>query len=147
MDLDQLHYDILRLKLRRAEVVLEKNDAIKCERYEKAADLRETERKIIDDLAQVQAKLMHYTTSLLLDSTNFMKKQRIHDLLIELNPVDPNFLGSCLDRIELNISELKLQRQAHLSNKDAESAESVILTLNEQLKLQGAIKHFLHRKQ
>jgi hypothetical protein len=147
MDLDQLHYDILRLKLRRAEVVLEKNDAIKCERYEKAADLRETERKIIDDLAQVQAKLMHYNTSLLLDSTNFMKKQRIHDLLIELNPVDPNFLVRCLDSIELNISELKLQRQAHLSSKDAENAESVILALNEQLKLQGAIKHFMNRKQ
>lgn len=147
MDLDQLHYDILRLKLRRAEVVLEKNDAIKCERYEKAADLRETERKIIDDLAQVQAKLMHYNTSLLLDSTNFMKKQKIHDLLIELNPVDPNFLVRCLDSIELNISELKLQRQAYLSSKDAENAESVILALNEQLKLQGAIKHFMNRKQ
>lgn len=147
MDLDQLYYDILRLKLRKAEVVLEKNEAIKCERYEKAADLREIERNIIDDLARLQAKLMHYNASLLLDSKNFMKKQKIHDLLIELNPVDHDFLINCLESIELNVSELKLQRQAHLSNKDADSAESVILALNEQLKLQGAIKHFLIQKQ
>ena len=146
MDLDQLYYDILRLKLRKAEVVLEKNEAIKCERYEKAADLREIERNIIDDLARLQAKLMHYNASLLLDSKNFMKKQKIHDLLIELNPVDHDFLINCLESIELNVSELKLQRQAHLSNKDADSAESVILALNEQLKLQGAIKHFLIQK-
>lgn len=147
MDLDQLIYDILRLKLRKAEVVLEKNEAIKCERYEKAADLRERERKIIDDLALVQAKLMHYNATLLLDSKNFIKKQKIHDLLIELNPVDHRFLANCLESIELKISELKLQRQVHLSNKDAESAESVILELNEQMKLQGTINHFLNRKQ
>ena len=147
MDLDQLHYDILRLKLRKAEVVLEKNEVIKCEHYEKAADLREIERKIIDDLRRVQAKLMHYNASLLLDSKNFTTKQKIHDLLIELNPVDHRFLTNCLESIELNISELKLQRQVHLSKKDADSAESVILELNEQMKLQGAIKHFLDRKQ
>ena len=146
MDLDQLHYDILRLKLRKAELVLEKNEAIKCERYEKAADLREIERKIIDDLSIIQSKLMHYNTSLLLDSTNFMKKQKIHDLLVVLNPVDHEFLANCMERNEMRIAELKHQRHAHLSNKDAQGAESIILELNEQVKLQGVLKHVFNRK-
>lgn len=139
MDLDQLHYEILRLKLRKAEVILEKNEAIKCERYEKAADLREKERKINDDLALIQAKLMHYDASLMLSANNLTNKQKIHNLLIELNPFDRDFMASCMERTELRIAELKLQRQAHLSNKANNSAESVILELNEQMKLRSEI--------
>jgi hypothetical protein len=139
MDLDQLHYEILRLKLRKAEVILEKNETIKCERYEKAADLREKERKINDDLALIQAKLMHYDASLMLSANSLTNKQKVHNLLIELNPFDRDFMASCMERTELRIAELKLQRQAHLSIKDNNSAESVILELNEQMKLRSEI--------
>ncbi len=143
MNLDQMHYDILRLKLKKAEIVLEKNEVIKCQQYEKAADIRDKERKIMDDLAIIQAKLMHYDNSLALNGVNFRFKQAIRNLMTEFHSVDQSFARESLNQTELRISELKKERQVHLSAQDKELAEPLIIELNEQFKLRSAIQNYL----
>ncbi len=145
MNLDQIHYDILRLKLKKAEIVLEKVEVIKCQQYEKAADIRDKERKIIDDLAIVQAKLLHYDNSLALNEVNFRIKQAIRNLMIEFQSVDQSFARESLNQTELRISELKKERQVHLTAQDKELAEPLIIALNEQLKLRSVIQYYLER--
>ena len=145
MNLDQIHYDILRLKLKKAEIVLEKTEVIRCQHYEKAADIRDKERKIIDDLAIVQAKLMHYDSSIALNRDTFRLKQAIQNVLIEFNSGDQAFAIDSLSQTELRISELKKERQVHLSAKDTDSAGPAIIALNEQLKLRSEIQHYLER--
>ena len=143
MNLDQIHYDILRLKLKKAEIVLEKVEVIKCQQYEKAADIRDKERKIIDDLAIVQGKLLHYDNSLALNEVNFRIKQAIRNLMIEFQSVDQSFARESLNQTELRISELKKERQEHLSAQDKELAEPLIIELNEQFKLRSVIQNYL----
>ncbi len=145
MNLDQIHYDILRLKLKKAEIVLEKVEVIKCQQYEKAADIRDKERKIIDDLAILQAKLLHYDNSLALNEVNFRIKQAIRNLMIEFQSVDQSFARESLNQTELRISELKKERQVHLTAQDKELAEPLIIALNEQLKLRSVIQYYLER--
>ncbi len=146
MNLDQIHYDILRLKLKKAEIVLEKVEIIKCQHYEKAADIRDKERKIIDDLAIVKAKLMHYDSTIALNRDTFRLKQAIRNLLIEFNSVDRAFAVDSLFQTEQRISELKKERQVHLSAKDNDSAGPIIIALNEQLKLRSEIQYYLERR-
>ena len=43
------------------------------------------------------------------------------------------------------ISELKKERQVHLSAKDTDSAGPAIIALNEQLKLRSEIQYYLER--
>ena len=145
MNLDQIHYDILRLKLKKAEIVLEKIEVIKCQHYEKAAYIRDEERKIIDDLAIVQAKLMHYDSSIALNRDTFRLKQAIRNLLIEFNSEDQAFAVDSLSQTELRISELKKERQVHISAEDTDSAGPAIIALNEQLKLRSEIQYYLER--
>ena len=145
MNLDQIHYDILRLKLKKAEIVLEKVEVIKCQQYEKAADIRYKERKIIDDLAIIQAKLTHYDNSLAFNEVNFRIKQAIRNLMIEFQSVDQSFARESLNQTELRISELKKERQEHLSAQDKELAEPLIIELNEQFKLRSVIQYYLER--
>jgi hypothetical protein len=143
MNLDQMHYNILRLKLKKAEIVLEKNEVIKCQQYEKAADIRDKERNIMNDLAIIQAKLMHYDNSLALNEVNFRIKQAIRNLMIEFQSVDQSFARESLNQTELRISELKKERQVHLSAQDKELAEPLIIELNEQFKLRSVIQNYL----
>jgi len=145
MNLEQTHYDILRLKLRKAEIIFEKIDAVKSQYYEKAADIRDKERKIIDDLAIIQAKLMHYDASLELNQENFRTKLDIRNLLIELNPVDHEFAQKSLEDTEKAIAELRQERQTLLSDKNHEAAEPIIIALNEKLKLRNKIQDHLLR--
>lgn len=143
MNLEQIHYDILRLKLRRAEIVFEKIEAIKSQHYEKAADIRDKERKVIEDMANIQLRLMHYDSSLELNKDNFKSKLFIRNLLLEIKPEDHGFAMNCLKQTEDRIAELRLQRQNFLSDKNHEAAEPVIIELNEQLKLRNEIQHYL----
>lgn len=143
MNLEQIHYDILRLKLKRAEIVFEKIEAIKSQHYEKAADIRDKERKVIEDMANIQLRLMHYDSSLELNKDNFKSKLFIRNLLIEIKPEDHHFAENCLKQTEDRIAELRLQRQSLLSDKNHEAAEPIIIELNEQLKLRNEIQHFL----
>ena len=143
MNLDQIHYDILRLKLKKAEIVLEKIEVIKCQQYEKAADIRDKERKIMDDLAIIQAKLLHFDGSLALNRDTFRLKQAIWNLMNEFHSVDQTFATESLIQTELRISELKKERQAHLSAQDKDLAEPIIIELNEQLKLRSEIQNYL----
>jgi hypothetical protein len=138
-----MHYNILRLKLKKAEIVLEKNEVIKCQQYEKAADIRDKERNIMNDLAIIQAKLMHYDNSLALNEVNFRIKQAIRNLMIEFQSVDQSFARESLNQTELRISELKKERQVHLSAQDKELAEPLIIELNEQFKLRSVIQNYL----
>jgi len=145
MNLEQIHYDILRLKLRKAEIVFEKIDAVRSQHYEKAADIRDKERKIIDELAIVQAKLMHHDASLELNQGNFRTKLDIRNLLIELNPVDHDFALKCLEDTEHVIAALRQDRQTLLSDKNHEAAEPIIIAINEKLKLRNKIQDYLLR--
>jgi hypothetical protein len=146
MNLEQLHCDILQLKLQRAEIIVRKNQLIKMQLYEAVANERDSERLILKDLEKIREDLEHYDSSLDLNGLNLRRKQEIRNLLIEIQPVDHSFTTDSLTQIEKEIFELKQKRNTCLSNKDQESAEPLIIKLNELMKLRKEIDYFIQQR-
>lgn len=146
MNLDQIHYDILHLKLQRAEIIIRKKHLIKYQRYEAVAEERDSERLILKDLEMIENQLKDFDASIELNGENLRKKQEIRNLLIEINPIDHSFALDSLNLIEKQIFDLKQRRNALLSNQDLTSAEPLIFELNALISLRREIKHFMIHK-
>ena len=78
---------ILELKLSLTSILLEKKESIRCQQYENAADLREREKKVLQDLQ--------------------MKIQELTDL--QKNLIEQNNSSEELYHLNLLIEEIKLQ--------------------------------------
>jgi hypothetical protein len=79
--------EILELKLSLTSILLEKKESIRCQQYENAADLREREKKVLQDLQ--------------------MKIQELTDL--QKNLIEQNNSSEELYHLNLLIEEIKLQ--------------------------------------
>ena len=146
MNLDQIHCDILQLKLQRAEIIIRKKHLIKFQQYEAVANERDSERLILKDLEMIEAQLRQLDTSMELNGDNLKKKQEIRNLLIEINPFDHAFAIDSLNQIEKQILDLKQARNVFLANQDQTSAEPLIFELNSLITLRREIKHFMIKR-
>jgi hypothetical protein len=146
MNLDQIHCDILQLKLQRAEIIIRKKHLIKFQQYEAVANERDSERLILKDLEMIEAQLRQLDTSMELNGDNLKKKQEIRNLLIEINPFDHTFAIDSLNQIEKQILDLKQARNVFLANQDQTSAEPLIFELNSLISLRREIKHFMIKR-
>ena len=143
MNLEQLHCDILQLKLQRAEIIVRKKQLVKMQLYEAVATERDHERFILKDLAKIKEELEHFDSSLDLNGSNLRKKQEIRNLLIEITPIDYAFTTESLALIEKQIFDLKQERNVCLSKKDQDSAEPIIDKLNALMMLREEIQRFI----
>lgn len=147
MNLEQLHCDILQLKLQRAEIIVRKKQLAKMQLYEALANERESERFILKDLAKIKEELEHYDSSLELKGSNLRLKQEIRNLLIEITPIDHAFATESLALIEKQIFDLKQERNACLSTQDQESAEPIIVKINALMMIRHEIQRFIFQNE
>lgn len=90
---------ILELKLDHVKLLIEKNEIIRRQQYEAAAEVRDRERKIVSELEILRLTMLKRLEEVKVMSSNLEEIQTIMALLLEFNQ----------DKGELTYTELKRQ--------------------------------------
>jgi len=83
MDYLNTKKQILELKLEHVKLLMEKNEIIRRQQYEAAAEVRDRERKLLSELEMLRLMLLKRLEEVKLMSSNLEEIQTVMDLLLE----------------------------------------------------------------
>lgn len=143
-DFDTSYKEICRLKLKLAEIRIDKMKLVREQKYEQAADFREKELGLIHELRSIHAHLNEINESMDLKKETFHQKNNLRKLMNELVFLFDNYEEGLKLKIENRINELKKhQIEIIESGIDVEKRAAILSELIEKRELLALLNQLL----
>ena len=117
LELNALHHKVLLVKVELSTIEAQKSDLLKNSQYEKAADLRENQKAVYNQLLELKVELETRFEQLEDQLSNYAEKLKIKNVLLEFKTCDIDYKLEVCNQLYDQYTQLKSEcaelRKAH----------------------------------
>jgi glutamyl/glutaminyl-tRNA synthetase len=125
LELNALHHKVLLVKVELSTIEAQKRDLIKNSQYEKAADVRENQKNVYNQLLALKVELETRFEQLEDHLSNYAEKLKIKNVLLEFKTSDIDYKLEVCDQLHDQFNELKATYE--ILRKEYKFKEATIL--------------------
>ena len=125
LELNELHHDVLLVKVELVKIEAEKSNLIKMSQYEKAADAREKQKNAYARLLELKTELENHFDKLEDQLSNYDEKLKIKNVLLEFKTIDIDYKLEVCNQLYDQYNELKAT--CEILRKENKFKEATIL--------------------
>ena len=125
LELNELHHDVLLVKVELVKIEAEKSNLIKMSQYEKAADAREKQKNAYARLLELKTELENHFDKLEDQLSNYDEKLKIKNVLLEFKKIDIDYKLEVCNQLYDQYNELKAT--CEILRKENKFKEATIL--------------------
>ncbi len=125
LELNELHHDVLLVKVELVKIEAEKSNLIKMSQYEKAADAREKQKNAYARLLELKTELENHFDKLEDQLSNYDEKLKIKNVLLEFKTSDIDYKLEVCNQLYDQYNELKAT--CEILRKENKFKEATIL--------------------
>jgi glutamyl/glutaminyl-tRNA synthetase len=124
-ELNALHHKVLLVKVELSTIEAQKSDLLKNSQYEKAADVRENQKNVYNQLLELKVELETRFEQLEDHLSNYAEKLKIKNVLLEFKTSDIDYKLEVCDQLHDQFNELKATYE--ILRKEYKFKEATIL--------------------